>query len=133
MKKSSILIILLVILSLGICGCSKDDSSQIKALSLLAKPAWRMLGRCLILCGIEVESLLLTFPDQLMVVILHYRKEQIKMPIHIPIEKLSAEAWLVPLRFASGIIPLTLRTSRSSFLASVIKNLCTEKEYREPC
>ena len=30
MKKSVIFIILLVILSLGICGCSKDDSSQIK-------------------------------------------------------------------------------------------------------
>jgi branched-chain amino acid transport system substrate-binding protein len=30
MKKSAIFIILLVILSLGICGCSKDDSSQIK-------------------------------------------------------------------------------------------------------
>ena len=30
MKKSSVLIIILVILSLGICGCSKDDSSQIK-------------------------------------------------------------------------------------------------------
>ena len=30
MKKSAILIILLMILSLGICGCGKDDSSQIK-------------------------------------------------------------------------------------------------------
>jgi len=30
MKKTVILIILLVILSLGICGCSKEDSSQIK-------------------------------------------------------------------------------------------------------
>jgi len=30
MKKSAVLIILLVILSLGFCGCSKDDSSQIK-------------------------------------------------------------------------------------------------------
>jgi branched-chain amino acid transport system substrate-binding protein len=30
MKKSAVLIILLLILSLGICGCSKEDSSQIK-------------------------------------------------------------------------------------------------------
>ena len=30
MKKSVILIVLLMILSLGICGCSKEDSSQIK-------------------------------------------------------------------------------------------------------
>ncbi len=30
MKKSAVLIILLVILSLGFCGCSKEDSSQIK-------------------------------------------------------------------------------------------------------
>ena len=30
MKKSAIFIVLLLILSLGICGCSKDDSSQIK-------------------------------------------------------------------------------------------------------
>ena len=30
MKKSAILVVLLMILSLGICGCSKDDSSQIK-------------------------------------------------------------------------------------------------------
>jgi branched-chain amino acid transport system substrate-binding protein len=30
MKKSAIVIVLLVILSLGICGCSREDSSQIK-------------------------------------------------------------------------------------------------------
>ena len=30
MKKTAILIILLLIISWGICGCSKDDSSQIK-------------------------------------------------------------------------------------------------------
>ena len=30
MKKSAVIIILLLILSLGICGCSKEDSSQIK-------------------------------------------------------------------------------------------------------
>jgi len=30
MKKSAIFIVLLVIISLGICGCSKEDSSQIK-------------------------------------------------------------------------------------------------------